>query len=82
MVVRNEGMAIARNIRVLLDGRPALEHSLIPRGETESNTLGSGADFRYVLAVSFQSARVVDVVIEWDDDSGRAGKWESQLKVV
>jgi hypothetical protein len=79
--IRNEGSVTARKVRVLLDGRPALQHQLIPRGEDEINILGPGAESRYVLAVTLGGPRVLDVRIEWEDDSGEPRRWESQLKV-
>ena len=82
LVIRNDGMALARNVRVLLDGKPAIEHALIPGGEEEITTIGPGTEHRYVLAVSLQSPRIVDVLIQWDDDSGEPGEWMSQLKVA
>ncbi len=82
LVVRNYGAVTARDVRVLLDGRPALEHSLVLRGEHDITVLGPGADFGYVLAVTFSSARVLGARIEWQDDSGESRRaWESQLKV-
>ena len=82
LVIRNDGMTLARSVRVLLDGKPAIEHALIPGGEEEITTIGPGTEYRYILAVSHQSPRVVDVLIQWDDDSGEPRRWESQLKVV
>lgn len=81
LVVRNDGSVTARNVRVLLDGRPVLEHPLVPRGENDITDLGPGADFRYVLAVTLGSARVLDARIEWQDDSDETRTWESQLKL-
>lgn len=81
LVVRNDGSVTARDVRVLLDGRPVLEHPLVPRGENEITDLGPGAEFRYILAVTLGSARVLNARIEWRDGSGEARTWESQLKV-
>lgn len=81
LVIRNEGVAPARAIRVMLDGKPALEHALIPRGGSDLTKLGAGASFRYLLAMSFQSPDVLDIMIEWDDESECARRWESQLKL-
>ena len=35
LVIRNDGMALARNVCILLDGKPILEHPLVPDGEEE-----------------------------------------------
>ena len=82
LFIRNDGMALARNVRILLDRKPILEHLLVPGGEEEITTIGPGAEHRYILAVSMQSARIVDVLIHWDDDSGEPRRWESKLKIV
>ena len=82
LVIRNDGMALARNVRILLDRKPILEHPLVPDGEEEITTIGPGTEHRYNLAVSVQSVRIVDVLIQWDDDSGEPRRWESKLKIV
>ena len=75
-------MALAKKERILLDGKPILAHTLVPDGEEEITTIGPGAEHRYILAVSIQSARIVDALIQWDDDSGEHRRWESKLKIV
>ena len=42
LVIRNDGMALARNVRVLLDGKSLIDHTLVPDGEEEITTIGSG----------------------------------------
>ena len=82
LVIRNDGMALARNVRVLLDGKPLVEHTLVRDSEEEITTIGPGTEHRYTLAVSLQPARIVDALIQWDDDSGEPRRWESKLKIV
>ncbi len=82
LVIRNDGRALARNVRVLLDGKPFIEHALVPDGEEEIMTIGSGIEHRYNLAVSQKSERVAHVLIQWDDDSGEPRRWESKLQIV
>ena len=82
LAIRNDGMALAQNVRILLDGKPFLEHTLVPHGEEEITTIGPGTEHRYILAVSLQSASIVDALIQWDDDSGEPRRWESKLKIV
>ena len=82
LVIRNDGRVLARNVRVLLDGKPFIEHALIPDGEEEITTIGSGIEHRYNLAVSKKSERVAHVLIQWDDDSGEPRRWESKLQIV
>ena len=82
LVIRNGGMALARNVRILLDRIPIHEHPLVPDGEEEITTIGPGTEHRYNLAVFARSVRIVDVLIQWDDDSGEPRRWESKLKIV
>jgi hypothetical protein len=79
--IQNSGSVTARNVRVLMDGKPLREHELILQGEDEISVLGPGVDATYILAVAQQSPGVVLVRIEWSDDSADNRIWESQLKV-
>ncbi len=81
LVVRNEGLVTARNVKVLLDGKSVLEHPLVPTNENEVKTLGPGAECRYFLTITMGASSVLDARIEWEDDSGQSRQWESQLKV-
>jgi hypothetical protein len=80
--IRNEGSATARNVRVLLDENPILEHGLITGGDEEVTVLGPGAEVAFILAIAQGDPGVVHVRIEWSDDSGDGRLWESQLKVI
>ena len=61
LVIRNDGMALERNVRVLLDGKPIIEHTLVSDDEEEITTIGAGTEHWYILAVSLQLARILDV---------------------
>jgi len=79
--IQNSGSVTARNVRVLMDGKPLREYELILQGEDEISVLGPGVDATYILAVAQQSPGVVLVRIEWSDDSADNRIWKSQLKV-
>jgi hypothetical protein len=79
LIVMNEGPATAQNVRVELDSVPLFQHDLAVLGEQEVTLLGSGAYARYLLAPSLGSAPTVHARITWDDDSGEARSWESEL---
>jgi hypothetical protein len=79
LLLRNHGSAAARDVRLQLDGRSALQHPLIPGGIEEVTIVGPGASTRYPLAPTFGMGRVVDVQVEWNDDSGEPGTWQSHL---
>jgi hypothetical protein len=59
-----------------------LEHVLVLRGQDEITLFAPGVDARYLLGVAQQSQAVVNVRIEWEDESGPDRVWESQLKVL
>jgi hypothetical protein len=81
LVVVNEGRATARNVKVILDGAPLLAHALVLRRQEEISKLGPGVDARYILAVSTVAQTALDARITWDDDTGEARSWESELKI-
>ena len=70
---------VARNVRVELDGGPVLTHTFVPREQDEVTKLEPGAQARYLLAPAMGKPIVVDARVTWDDDSGDARLWESQL---
>lgn len=79
--IANEGAAEARNVRLLLDHKPAEGHAFILKGDDQITHLGPGADARLILAVTFGAARTIAVELSWQDDSGEMGRWGSQLKI-
>ncbi len=79
--IANEGAAEARNVRLLLDQKPAEEHPFIVKGDDPVTHLGPGAAAMLILAVTFGSARTIAVELSWQDDSGEMGRWGSQLKI-
>lgn len=81
LVVRNDGRATAKRIRVLIDGEPPNKHPLIPQNEVDVLTLGSTCDFRYILTAMLSSNRMFHVRLEWADDYSEARVWESELKI-
>jgi len=81
LTIQNVGRVTARNIRLLIDNTPADEDPLIHHSQDKLTTLGVGASFRYELITSFASPTTITVLIEWEDDSGQPGSWESQLKL-
>lgn len=82
LVVHNDGPATARNVKVLLDGAPALQHRLVVGNEEEISKLGPGVSINDILAVTMGAQRTLDARITWDDDTGEMRDWESELKVV
>ena len=44
LFVLNTGQGTARNVAIMLDGKPQLEHQAIPRGEQKARTIGRESD--------------------------------------
>ena len=82
--VENRGRAEARDITVLLEGQPILEHPGLERAakqglNTELHHLSAGGSFRYVLAPSLECRPPWELKITWTDDSGEAGAYRTTL---
>jgi hypothetical protein len=82
LIITNDGPAMARNIRVELDGGPMLAHTLVPRNQNEVTKLAPGVNARYLLAPAMGKPMTVEVRVTWDDDSGTGRSWESQLSLM
>lgn len=79
LIVANDGPGTARGLKTLLDAQPCLEHPLAIRSQQEVSRLGPGARAEYHLAVMMGSPRKVHARVMWEDDTGEAGAWESEL---
>jgi len=77
--VHNTGNAEARDIAILLDGKPLLEHPTILKGTNEIRQLGPRSHFRYRLVLSMQARPPSEVVITWSDNSGETGSYRTAL---
>jgi hypothetical protein len=79
LIISNEGMETARNIEITLGDKPFL-HYHVPK-LTESRpvsavTVGPGAHVKLFCSQQVLPARCA---LEWDDDSGRRGRWTHTL---
>ena len=82
--VWNRGRADARNITVLLDGIPILQHpGLAAATKHELNkdltNLPAGTRFRYVLSPHLQARPPWELEITWTDDSCNPGLYRTTL---
>ena len=78
LVIQNDGMGQARDIRITLDGREMLSHPAVPRQELKTS-LGPMSSVKYMLSPSLGTPNPSSIRIEWCDDSGDAGLFESHL---
>lgn len=76
----NEGAAVARNIKVDLDGKLMQEHAWMLRNDDVVSILGPTAEAMNIIVLTQQSPMKAHIRITWDDESGEPGEWESELK--
>jgi len=77
--ILNNGFAKARNIKVVLDNKPVLEHNSILNNQEEICQVGPQSSFQYLLFVCDQLYPPSEVKITWEDDSGEPGKYSTTL---
>jgi len=79
LCVDNTGNAEARDIVILLDGKPLLEHPTILDNTKEIRQVGPNSHFQYLLALNMQAHSPSDVKITWSDDSEEPGSYQTTL---
>jgi len=80
--VKNVGKAKARDIRILIDGKPAYEYPPIGyliRKKDIPSELGPGTTWSPQLLYTVGIEAKFDIKIEWQDDSGELGSFEQRL---
>lgn len=77
--IRNSGETEARNIQILLDEIPLLEHPAAPKGQSLPNVIGPNSEISFYLALAFGSPTPSGVMIAWDDDSGARRLYRTTL---
>lgn len=79
LVVENKGLSEARDIEIILAGKPILEHPAIPQGTDEITRVGPNSSIQYLLAPSMGNYPPFDIEITWEDDSGEVGEYSTTL---
>jgi hypothetical protein len=79
-VISNEGEAGAWDVRVILDGKPLLEHPIISIGEKEVRKINRREEVKYIAKVTLACAPPYDISIQWNDESGEDRQYRSTLK--
>jgi hypothetical protein len=79
VVLLNDGGSIASNVIVAFDGKPAHEHPCIRSPVTPLPSLMPKAQSLYEFLPHLGADRPRRVRIEWTDDSGEPGAYETQL---
>jgi len=55
LYIENKGESEAREVTVLLDGKPVLKHPAVLGGQEEVRQVGPRSRFHYLLGISFQT---------------------------
>lgn len=79
LVVENKGLSEARNIKLVLDNKPVMEHPGILKTQDEVKEVGPKSNFHYELAVTGGPKVPSKVEITWEDDSGEPGEYSTTL---
>jgi hypothetical protein len=75
----NRGPAEATKLRVTVDGFPAHGHPSVAEPVEDVTRLGVAARCLFQFVPSLEADRPRKVRIEWEDDSGEPGVYESML---
>jgi len=79
LCVENAGASVARNLRVLLDGKPFIEHDAAVANDTLPDLVGPHSEVSCLLGLHMQCAPPFHIEMTWDDDSGQPGLYKGTL---
>lgn len=80
LVIENKGLSEARNVELLLAGKPVLEHSAIQNSQKdEIRHIGAQSSIKYEFSNGFMRELPLKTEITWEDDSGEPGKYSTTL---
>lgn len=79
LVIINQGDAEARNVRVMMDGKPLSEHNVAVSNDRLPDVVGANAEVSCLLAITQGNAPPFDIEIKWDDDSGNDKEYRTTL---
>ena len=77
--IENKGLAEARDVKVVLDDKPVLEHPAVVGNQQEGTQIGPQSCFDYLLGYSMNTPKPACAVITWSDDSGEHGSYKTSL---
>jgi len=79
LVIKNHGDTEARNVRVIMDGKPLAEHKTSLSNDHMPELVGAHSEISCLLAISMDNAPPFDIEIKWDDDSGNNKEYRTTL---
>jgi len=77
--IENKGLSEARNVKIVLDDKPVMEHPGIRKTQSEVKQIGPESPFRYEFEEGFMRNLPLKVEITWEDDSGEHGQYSTTL---
>jgi hypothetical protein len=77
--IENTGLAAAREVTVLLEGKPILNHPVVVSPRKEITKIGPKSQIQYVLNLPSGGSRSYDVHVAWKDDSGEQREYDTTL---
>ena len=81
LFVRNDGMAAARDIVVMLDGEPFVHHCGAMPNDDLSSSIGSRGEVSCMLVLSLGCAAPKHVRLTWKDESEIHGVYEGGISL-
>ena len=81
LFVRNDGMAAARDIVVMLDGEPFERHCCAIPNHEISTSIGSRGEVSCMLLLSLECAAPKQVRLTWNDASQIPGVYEGGISI-
>lgn len=79
LVIENKGPAEAREIVILLNGKPLSEYEGFVGDQKEIRKIGPYSSFHYRLALCYGMELSFEITITWIDDSGEPGFYKTTL---
>jgi len=79
LLVENKGLAEARNIILLLEGKSVLESQVIHEAKEEIKQVGPQSLIKYELSNGYRSHLPLSIEITWEDDSDTPGRYNTML---
>lgn len=82
LIIENKGSAEAREISIQLNGHPLSEFPAFVGNQSEIHRVGPNSSFRYQMAFCMGLDSMVytpEITINWTDDSGEPGAYQTTL---
>ena len=79
LYVINDGTAPARNVVVLLDGKPLSDHPVAVKGDELGAVIGPKSETSCIMGMDMGCAPPFEIEISWEDDSNEPQSYKSTL---